>query len=50
MNTLVLIQDSLMEVAFKVKWFKNHFHTVYERTNSVLLGHPNEKRNQNVLL
>jgi len=33
-----------MEVAFKVKRFKAAFHTVcrYERTNSVLSGHPNE--------
>lgn len=43
-NIFVLIQYSLMEVAFKVKWFKADFLTVcmYERTNPVLSGHPNE--------
>lgn len=44
MNILFFIQRNLMEVAFKDKWFKTDFYTVYmyERTTSVSLGHPND--------
>lgn len=44
MNILFFIQYSLMEVAFKVKWLKTDFHTVYmyEGTTSVSSGHPND--------